>query len=143
MKNVKFLVILLILGMSLTGKAQSNAEKAVRNVLAEQSAAWNKGDIEGFMKSYWKNDSLMFIGKSGVTYGWNNTLNNYKKGYPDATAMGQLTFTILKVKSLSDQYQQVVGKWHLQRSQGNLEGHFTLLFQKIKGQWLIITDHSS
>lgn len=125
------------------GIAQSNAEKAVRNILAEQSAAWNKGDIQGFMTGYWNNDSLMFIGKSGVTYGWNNTLNNYKKGYPDAAAMGQLTFTILKVKSLSDQYQQVVGKWHLQRSQGNVEGHFTLLFQKIKGQWMIIMDHSS
>jgi ketosteroid isomerase-like protein len=85
----------------------------------------------------------MFIGKSGVTYGWKNTLNNYKKGYPDAAAMGQLTFTILKVKSLSDQYQQVVGKWHLKRSQGNLDGHFTLLFQKIKGQWMIVMDHSS
>lgn len=143
MKNVKFLVILFILGMPFTGIAQSNAEKAVRNVLAEQSAAWNKGDIESFMKGYWKNDSLMFIGKSGVTYGWNNTLNNYKKGYPDVAAMGQLTFTILKVNTLSDQYQQVVGKWHLQRNQGNLEGHFTLLFQKIKGQWVIVTDHSS
>jgi ketosteroid isomerase-like protein len=143
MKNVKFLVVLLILGMPFTGMAQSNAEKTVRNILAEQSVAWNKGDIEGFMKGYWKNDSLMFIGKSGVTYGWSNTLNNYKKGYPDAAAMGQLTFTILKIKSLSDQYQQVVGKWHLQRSQGNIEGHFTLLFQKIKGQWMIVMDHSS
>lgn len=129
--------------MPFMSMAQPNAEKAVRNILAEQSTAWNKGDIEGFMKGYWKNDSLMFIGKSGVTYGWSNTLNNYKKGYPDAAAMGQLTFTILKVKSLSDQYQQVVGKWHLQRAQGNLEGHFTLLFQKINEQWVIIMDHSS
>jgi ketosteroid isomerase-like protein len=143
MRNLRFLLALLLFSTPIISLAQSNAEKAVRNILAEQSAAWNKGDIEGFMKGYWNNDSLMFIGKSGVTYGWNNTLNNYKKGYPDATAMGQLTFTILKVKSLSDQYQQVVGKWHLQRNQGNLEGHFTLLFQKIKGQWMIVTDHSS
>jgi ketosteroid isomerase-like protein len=143
MRNLRFLIVLLLLSAPFMGIAQSSAEKAVHNILAEQSAAWNKGDIESFMKGYWKNDSLMFIGKSGVTYGWSNTLNNYKKGYPDATAMGQLTFTILKVKSLSDQYQQVVGKWHLQRSQGNVEGHFTLLFQKIKGQWVIITDHSS
>lgn len=143
MKNLKSLAILLLLSMPFMSMAQPNAEKAVRNILAEQSTAWNKGDIEGFMKGYWKNDSLMFIGKSGVTYGWSNTLNNYKKGYPDAAAMGQLTFTILKVKSLSDQYQQVVGKWHLQRAQGNLEGHFTLLFQKINEQWVIIMDHSS
>jgi ketosteroid isomerase-like protein len=143
MKNLKFLIVLLFLSVPFISIAQSNAEKAVRNILAKQSTAWNKGDIEGFMKGYWKNDSLMFIGKSGVTYGWNNTLNNYKKGYPDAAAMGQLTFTLLKVKSLSDQYQQVVGKWHLKRSQGNLEGHFTLLFQKIKEQWMIVMDHSS
>jgi ketosteroid isomerase-like protein len=143
MKNLRFLIVLLLLSIPFISVAQTNAEKAIRNILAEQSTAWNKGNIEGFMKGYWKNDSLMFIGKSGVTYGWKNTLNNYKKGYPDAAAMGQLTFTILKVKSLSDQYQQVVGKWHLKRSQGNLDGHFTLLFQKIKGQWMIVMDHSS
>lgn len=143
MKNARFLIIILLLGISLTSKAQSNAEEAIRNILAEQSAAWNKGNIEGFMKGYWENDSLMFIGKSGITYGWRNTLNNYKKGYPDAAAMGQLKFTILKIKSLSDQYEEVVGKWHLQRSQGNIDGHFTLLFQKIRGQWMIVMDHSS
>lgn len=129
--------------LPLLSSGQSPAEQAVRKILATQSEAWNNGDIRGFMKGYWENDSLMFIGKSGVTYGWKNTLENYKKGYPDAAAMGKLTFTILTVKSLSDQYQQVIGKWHLQREKGNVEGHFTLLFQKIKGSWLIVMDHSS
>jgi len=123
--------------------AQSPSEKAVRNILEQQSAAWNKGDLKGFMKGYWENDSLMFIGKSGVTYGWQHTLDNYRKNYPDAAAMGRLTFTILKVKSLSDRYQEVIGKWHLDREKGMLEGHFTLLFQKIKNEWVIVMDHSS
>jgi len=143
MKNVLLACTLLLCCLSTNSYAQSAAEKAVRNTLAQQSAAWNRGDIESFMKGYWENDSLMFIGKTGVTYGWTNTLNNYKKGYPDAAAMGKLTFTILKVKSLSAEYQQVVGKWHLDREQGNVEGHFTLLFQNIKGQWMIVMDHSS
>jgi hypothetical protein len=95
------------------------------------------------MKGYWESDSLMFIGKSGVTYGWQNTLNNYKKGYPDTATMGKLNFTIIKVKRLSGEYYQVVGKWHLKRSIGDLSGHYTLLFQKIKGDWVIVTDHSS
>jgi ketosteroid isomerase-like protein len=123
--------------------AQSNDETVVRKILNDQSAAWNRGDIEGFMKGYWENDSLMFIGKSGITYGWTKTLNNYKRNYPDTASMGKLAFTIISAKNLSPEYFHVIGKWRLQRSIGNLEGHFTLLFRKINGQWVIIADHSS
>lgn len=126
-----------------TLNAQSKDEQRIRSILANQSAVWNEGNIEGFMKGYWASDSLMFIGKKGLTYGWTNTLNNYRKSYPDAKSMGQLTFTIIKLKPLSDQYQEVIGKWHLEREEGNLEGHFTLLLQKIKGDWVIVMDHSS
>ena len=140
---MKQLLLAISIFVSFATVAQSKNEKAIRNILNEQTNAWNRGDIEGFMKGYWQNDSLMFIGKSGVTYGWTNTLNNYKKGYPDTVAMGKLRFNILSVKKLSSNYYSVVGKWHLQRSIGNLSGHYTLLFRKIKGQWVIISDHSS
>ena len=123
--------------------AQSADEKNIRNVLSSQVTAWNAGNIEDFMKGYWQNDSVMFIGKSGITYGWQNTLNNYKKNYPDTAAMGALSFDLLEFKSLSSIYYFVVGKWHLQRSIGNAGGHFTLLFKKINGHWFIVADHSS
>jgi ketosteroid isomerase-like protein len=137
------LIFLFFLIVSVHSLAQSKDEGLVRQILNEQAKAWNKGDIDDFMKGYWENDSLMFIGKSGVTYGWNNTLNNYKKKYPETAAMGKLSFDIINMKRLSFQYFHVVGKWHLQRSIGNLEGHFTLLFKKIKNNWVIIADHSS
>jgi hypothetical protein len=95
------------------------------------------------MTTYWHSDSLMFIGKNGITYGWTNTLNNYKKNYPDLSAMGRLSFEILLVKGLSFEYFQVIGKWNLQRSIGDLSGHYTLLLKKINGNWFIIADHSS
>ena len=123
--------------------AQSKEEMAIRQLMEEQSAAWNRGDIDGFMKGYWENDSLMFIGKSGVTYGWDNTLKNYKKGYPDTAAMGKLTFTLIQVKRLSKRYYHVTGKWFLKRSIGDIGGHYTLLFEKTNGRWVIIADHSS
>jgi ketosteroid isomerase-like protein len=123
--------------------SQSADKAAVLKILNTQTIAWNKGDVAAFMKGYWENDSLMFVGKNGVTYGWNNTLKNYKKNYPDTTAMGKLTFNILSMKELSSQYFFVVGKWSLQRSVGDLNGHFTLLFRKIDGEWKIICDHSS
>lgn len=123
--------------------SQSKDEAAVRSLLEEQHLAWNTGDVQAFMNGYWQSDSLMFIGKSGITYGWQNTLNNYKKGYPDTATMGKLNFDILEVKRLSVMYFFVVGKWHLTRSVGNAGGHFTLLLRKIKSKWVIVADHSS
>jgi ketosteroid isomerase-like protein len=140
---MKILFVASLLLVSAQTFAQSKDELAIRNLLAEQTAAWNRGDVVNFMNGYWENDSLMFIGKSGITYGWTNTLNNYKKGYPDTTAMGKLSFNIISVQRLSKKYFHVVGKWFLKRSIGDLSGHYTLLFEKIDGNWVIITDHSS
>ena len=86
---------------------------------------------------------MMFIGKSGVTYGYDNTLNNYRKNYSDTAQMGKLTFDILKVQRLSPEYFFVLGKWHLKRTIGDLHGHYTLMFRKINGKWVIVSDHSS
>jgi len=126
-----------------TAFAQSKDETAIRNILNEQTNAWNSGNLENFMNGYWQNDSLMFIGKRGITYGWQQTLDNYKKGYPDTAAMGKLHFDILEVKRLSAIYFFVIGKWDLTRSIGNVGGHFTLLFRKVKSKWVIVADHSS
>lgn len=140
----KMILLLLIFFCSIsTSNAQSADEKTIRNAMNEQLAAWNAGDINRFMGTYWQNDSLMFIGKSGVTYGWQATKESYLKGYPDTAAMGKLDFNIIQVKRLSVLYFHVVGKWHLKRTAGDLSGHFTLLFKKVKDKWVIISDHSS
>ncbi len=135
--------MLLLGAWGTAGLAQSKPEWAIQQILNKQTEAWNKGDLNAFMQTYWKSDSLVFVGKSGVTYGWQNTLDNYKKGYPDKTAMGQLQFTIIRIESLSRQVYNVIGKWHLTRSIGNLQGHYTLLIKQIGGKWLIVQDHSS
>jgi ketosteroid isomerase-like protein len=140
---MKQFLLLVSLCFSLSSFAQSKDERAIRKLLSDQTTAWNNGDVENFMKGYWKNDSLMFIGQSGVTYGWTNTLNNYKKNYPDAAAMGKLSFDIIVIKKLSKEYYQVVGKWFLKRTIGDVSGHYTLLLKKINEEWVIIADHSS
>ena len=142
MKKVIYLLLLTFI-LANTISAQSKDEQTIRTLIEEQRLAWNTGDKEKFMQTYWQNDSLMFIGKSGVTYGWQKTLDNYKKGYPDTAAMGKLDFNLLEVKRLSVMYFFVVGKWHLTRSIGDVGGHFTLLFKKVKNKWVIVADHSS
>ena len=123
--------------------SQSKDEKQIRQVLATQTESWNRGDIEGFMQTYWKSDSLMFIGAKGIKWGWQTTLDNYKKGYPDTITMGKLSFDLLVVKRLSAEYYFIVGKWELKRTIGDVGGHFDLLFRKVKGKWVIISDHTS
>lgn len=123
--------------------AQPADEQAIRKVLNDQIIAWNNGNVEEFMKGYWNNDSLMFIGKSGVTYGYQNTLMNYKKNYNNADAMGTLSFDLVKVQRLSPEYFFIVGKWHLKRKIGDVGGHYNLLFKKINDAWVIVADHSS
>lgn len=139
-KLIPFLFVLC--GLQAFSQTDPN-EKAILKVLADQNAAWNRGDVDAFMKGYWENDSLMFIGQSGVTYGYNRTLQNYKRNYPDTAHMGQLVFDIIQVKKLSAEYYHVTGKWSLHRPVGDVSGHFTLVFRRIKGQWVIISDHSS
>lgn len=134
---------LLILMSGINVQGQDKNVKKIMSILGKQDAAWNRGDIDAFMEGYWESDSLKFIGKNGVTYGYTNTLNNYKRGYPDTAAMGKLTFHIINVEKLSSRYYTVVGKWFLKRSIGDVGGHYTLLFRRIKGKWVIVQDHSS
>lgn len=123
--------------------AQDKNKQQILSILDRQTRDWNNGNIDGFMVGYWNNDSLMFIGKSGITYGYKQTLANYKKNYSDTTQMGKLTFNIIQVKRLSAEYYYVVGKWMLKRTVGDLSGHYNLLFRKINGKWVIVADHSS
>ena len=96
------------------------------------------------MAGYWKSDSLVFIGKSGLTYGFDKTLANYKKNYPDKATMGILEFDIKKVEKINRKVYFVIGKWHLTRKEkGDIGGHYSLIFKRIKGIWTIISDHSS
>lgn len=141
MKHFIFSLLLSLPGFTI--QAQDKHEQAIRQVLATQAIEWNKGNVEGYMQGYWNNDSLLFVGKSGPTYGYQATLSRYKKSYADTTQMGKLHFDILQVKKLSKNYRSVLGRWDLTRSVGNLGGYFTLVFRKIDGKWFIVSDHSS
>ena len=140
---MKKLVFILGILISVSSMAQSNDEKIIRNILADQISFWNKGDIPGFMQGYWNNDSLVFVGKNGPTYGYNNTLRNYQKNYPNKDYMGILNFDILSVQPMEKDHFFVIGKFMLQRKVGDASGHFTLIFRRINGVWKIVSDHSS
>jgi ketosteroid isomerase-like protein len=141
---MKKILILLLLAVAIESSAQqSNDKQAILNVLEKQRSDWNKGDVEAYMEGYLKSDSLLFVGKNGPTYGWQKTLENYKRGYPDKAAMGFLTFGIKKVELIAKDQAFVLGSWHLKREKDEPKGYFTLLLRKINGMWKVVVDHSS
>ena len=137
--------ILLVLSM-LIGQlifAQNKDVISIKALLATQEQAWNKGNLELFMVGYWESDSLVFIGKNGPKYGYTNTLDNYKKSYPDSSHMGKLHFELLSIKPLGIEHYFVIGKWQLKRTRGDVSGHFTLILKKTKKGWKVVADPSS
>ncbi len=150
-----FLTLLLVL-ISVIVNAKSNDSAEIKKVMDAQEYAWSKGDLDGFMKGYWKSDKLKFISKNGVTYGWQNTYDRYKKAYPNKEAMGSLKFEIISIESFADENfhainanpmknktYMVVGKWRTYDTPKAARGYFTLIFKKIEGNWVIVSDHTS
>ena len=134
----KLIFTFILLGFSIIEAQQ----KEIKQVLNEQKNAWNNGDLQGYMQGYWKSDSLVFVGARGLTYGWQNTLDNYQKSYPNAEKMGTLEFSDLQVKRLNKKNALVYGKWKLIRKNDAPGGIFSLVFQKINHEWKIISDHT-
>jgi uncharacterized protein (TIGR02246 family) len=121
----------------------SKADAEIQKVMTEQAAAWNNGDIEGFMRGYWNSEKLVFVSGDKVTRGWQQTLDNYKRTYDSRAKMGTLTFSDLEINVLSKDAAVVLGSWSLAREKDNPHGKFTLTFRKFKEGWRIIMDHTS
>ena len=124
-------------------QATDTADAAIKEVLAAQQDAWNKGDIPKFMEGYWNSPDLTFAGGKGFTRGWDPVLARYRKSYADQAAMGKLEFSELEIRPLGPDAALVLGRWHLQRQAGDIGGIFTLVFQKFPQGWRIIHDHTT
>jgi len=114
----------------------------VRATLRAQSAAWNEGNLDAFMETYWKNDALKFVSGTSVTNGWSTTQKRYRSRYANAAAMGQLRFDKMKVEMVSDDVAIVVGKFNLAHDEKTDTGVFTLVMKRMDGAWRIVHDHT-
>jgi ketosteroid isomerase-like protein len=118
-------------------------EAQIRALLEDQTAAWNRGDIEGFMAGYWKSEQTEFVSSEGVSHGWQMLLDRYRHTYPDRKAMGHLSFSNLEIRVECPSSAYAVGEYHLQRETDNPSGVFTLNFRKFPEGWRVVLDHTS
>ncbi|MFM7195546.1 MAG: YybH family protein [Bacteroidota bacterium] len=118
-------------------------KQAILDLLRHQQEDWNRGDIPAFMEGYQKSDSMQFIGRDGINFGWQKTLDNYRLRYPDTITMGKLRFEILRINPLSGDAAFLTGKFHLKRTIGDANGIFTLVLRKENGKWVVVYDHTA
>ena len=116
---------------------------AVRAVLEAQAAAWNRGDIEGYMDGYARSAETVFVSGDKVTRGWQTVLEHYKKGYDSREKMGTLVFSELEISPLSRDAAVAMGRWQLTRAADTPHGRFTLIFRRTPQGWRIVHDHTS
>lgn len=138
-----FRTLVLLLAASLV--FADSSEQAIRGVLNDQTQAWNRGDIDTFMKGYDNSPNTVFIGKT-MQRGYDAVRRRYHQQYPTPEKMGKLTFTDVSVVLLGADYASVIGAFHLVRaasSGGNASGVFSLVFRRTPEGWRIILDHTS
>jgi len=144
------LLLVVILPTSLSAQSVAGQNKkrlkvvaSVKAVLDAQVAAWNRGDVEGYMDGYWRSDETVFVSGDSLTRGWQTVLARYKKNYDSREKMGTLTFSDLEITSIGSDAAIAIGRWHLQRANDEPHGRFTLIFRKTRQGWRIVHDHTS
>lgn len=142
MKAGSLIVALVLFAAAAAGQSRKS-EIEIESVMAAQAAAWNRGDIDGFMAGYWRSEKLTFVSGTDVTRGWQPTLDRYKRSYDSRAKMGTLTFSDLEITVLSKDAAVVLGSWSLAREKDDPHGKFTLIFRKFKEGWRIVMDHTS
>lgn len=142
MKNILFICFAFLIVNCTAQTTETEDKAAILSVMKTQEKAWSNNDLEGFMQGYWKNDSLKFYGSRGLTRGWQQTLDNYKKGYPTKADSGTLTFTIDDISKIDEGSYWVMGQYYLKRTVGDANGVFIIIFKKINGEWKIVADMS-
>lgn len=125
-------------------KLETQAEYDIRALLAQQDAAWNAGDIEGYMEGYLPSEDLRFASGDNITWGFQETLERYKQRYNSSEEMGEISIEIQEFKLFTETDAMVFGRWFLTRpEEGDVGGLFTLILEKQNGEWLIVSDHTS
>ncbi|MEO1135218.1 MAG: nuclear transport factor 2 family protein [Pseudomonadota bacterium] len=117
-------------------------EDVVRATLMAQAAAWNEGDLEGFMESYWKSDRLKFVSGVSTTRGWDATLKRYRDRYSGG-GLGRLGFDRIDVELVTDDVAVVTGRFNHDRDGETSSGLFSLVMRRDNGAWRIVHDHTS
>jgi ketosteroid isomerase-like protein len=120
-------------------------ELDVAKAIMAQENAWNRGDLDGFVKGYKDSPETVFMGKQ-IVEGYAQILAQFKHDYPTPASMGTLGFSELEVHPVSESLAVCLGKYHLDRAKkegGGADGTFSMVLEKTGQGWKIVLDHTT
>ena len=118
-------------------------EIAIREVFEAGCAAWNRGDLDGYLAGYWDSDKTIWISGGSLTRGKKAIVAAYKARFSTPQQMGKLTLAELEIDVLTTTDAIAFGRWMLAFEDKAAEGFFTVQLKKIESTWFYISDHSS
>ena len=118
-------------------------ERAIRQLIADMEAAWNRGDFRGYMAGF-KNPDVVFVSRGQFQRDWQGTLDHYVRDYGGAPERrGRLHFSDIRVEMLGPDAAQLISRYRLEGGERPQEGINTRLMRKVDGRWVIALNHVS
>lgn len=130
--------------INISAAERNEIEAAIREVFEAGCAAWNRGDLDGYLASYWDSNRTLWISNGSLRRGREAIESAYRSRFSDPQQMGRLTVAELEVDVLTTRDAIAFGRWMLLADDGESStGFFTVQLKKIEGKWLFVSDHSS
>ena len=118
-------------------------ERAIRQVIGDMEASWNRGDFRGYMQGF-KNPDVVFVSRGRFQRDWQGTLDHYVRDYGGSPERrGRLHFWDIRVEMLAPDAAQLISRYRLDRPQDPQDGINTRLMRKVDGRWVIALNHVS
>ena len=116
----------------------------VASLLDLRAAAWNGGDLEGFMSAYSPSPTTTYIGSTGLIEGYDGIRERYAPGFAEGAARDSLRFEDLRIREVDERVGLATARYVLER-EGTVTstGPFTLVLLNVEGAWLIVHDQSA
>lgn len=128
---------------NLSTTERNKIESAIRNVFDEGCAAWNRGDLDGYLASYWDSEKTLWISSGVLTRGKQAIVAAYKTRFTATPHVGTLALEELEIDVLTPADAIAFGRWLLVLEEDVAKGFFTVQLRKIDGTWFFVMDHSS
>ena len=127
----------------LSAPERKQSDVAIRNVFEAGCAAWNRGDLDGYLASYWDSDKTLWVSGGSLQRGRKAIVEAYRARFATPQEMGQITLAGLEIEVLTDTDAIAFGRWMLALEARSSHGFFTVQLKKIEGSWLFVSDHAS
>ena len=118
-------------------------EVDIRDIFKAGCTAWNRGDLDAYLASYWDSDKTIWVSSGSLRRGRKAIVAAYKARFSTSQKMGRIDVAELEIDVLTTTDAIAFGRWMLVLEDESSEGFFTVQLKKLEGTWVYVSDHSS